>query len=74
MECEQMYAIYRAAKAIYNKEERLADGKEMLFQKHGVNKNSFADYYRAFQKMLDGELHSRSISSAMRDYFLSQIY
>lgn len=48
MECEQMYAIYRVAKAIYNKEERLADGKEMLFQKHGVNKNSFADYYRAF--------------------------
>lgn len=74
MECEQMYAIYRAAKAIYNKEERLADGKEMLFQKHGVNKNSFADYYRAFQKMLDGELHTRSISSALRDYFLSQIY
>lgn len=69
-----MSAIYKMAKAIYNKEERLVDGKEKLFKSYGINKNSFADFYRAFQKMLDGELHKRGISTDLRDYYLSQIY
>lgn len=69
-----MSAIYKMAKAIYNEEERLVNGKEKLFLSHGINKNSFADFYRAFQKMLDGELHTRGISTDLRDYFLSQIY
>ena len=66
MNIEQMSAIYRMAKAIYNREERLVNGKEKLFLSHGINKNSFADFYRAFQKMLDGELHTRGISTIMR--------
>lgn len=74
MKIEQMSAIYKMAKAIYNKEERLVNGKEKLFLTHRINKNSFADFYRAFQKMLDGELHTRGISTDLRDYFLSQIY
>mgnify|MGYP003508766967 FL=1 len=74
MNIEQMSAIYKMAKAIYNREERLVNGKEKLFLSHGINKNSFADFYRAFQKMLDGELHTRGISTDLRDYYLSQIY
>ena len=74
MKIEQISAIYKMAKAIYNKEERLVHGKEKLFLSHGINKNSFADFYRAFQKMLDGELHTRGISTNLRDYYLSQIY
>lgn len=73
MTIEQMSAIYKMAKAIYNKEERLVNGKEKLFLSHGINKNSFADFYRAFQKMLDGKLHTRGISTDLRDYYLSQI-
>ena len=41
MNIEQMSAIYKMAKAIYNKEERLVNGKEKLFLSHGINKNSF---------------------------------
>ena len=74
MNLEHMTAIYKMAKAIYNKEERLVNAKETLNSKYGINKNSFADYYRAFQKMLDGELHTRSISTDLRDYYLYQIY
>lgn len=74
MNLEHMTAIYKMAKAIYNKEERLVNAKETLYSKYGINKNSFADYYRAFQKMLDGKLHTRSISTDLRDYYLSQIY
>ena len=74
MKIDEMSAIYIMAKAIYNKEVRLVDGKEKLFLSHGINKNSFADFYRAFQKMLDGELHTRGISTDLRDYYLSQIY
>lgn len=47
-----MSAIYKMAKAIYNKEERLKNGKETLFLSHGIDKNSFADFYRALKKML----------------------
>lgn len=74
MNLEQMTAIYKMAKAIYNKEERLVNAKETLCLKYEINKNSFADFYRAFQKMLDGELHTRGISTDLRDYFLSQTY
>ena len=74
MNLEQMTAIYKMAKAIYNKEERLVNAKETLYLKYEINKNSFADFYRAFQKMLDGELHTRGISTDLRDYFLSQTY
>lgn len=74
MKIEQMSAIYKMAKAIYNKEERLVDGKKKLFSSYGINENSFADFYRAFQKMLDGQLHTRGISTDLRDYYLSQIY
>ena len=69
-----MSAIYKMAKAIYNKEERLKNGKETLFLSHGIDKNSFADFYRALKKMLDGELHTRGINTDLRDYYLSQIY
>lgn len=74
MKLEHMTAIYEMAKAIYNEEERLVNAKETLYLKYGINKNSFADFYRAFQKMLDGELHTRGISTDLRDYYLSQIY
>jgi len=74
MNFEQMKAVYEMVKAIYNKEERLVIGKEKLHLTHGINKNSFADFYRAFQKMLDGELHTRGISTDLRDFYLSQIY
>ena len=47
-----MSAIYKMAKAIYNKEERLKNGKETLFLSHGIDKNSFADFYRALKKCL----------------------
>lgn len=71
---EQMSAIYKMAKAIYNKEERLKNGKEILFLSHGINKNSFADFYRALNNMLEGKLHTRGINTDLRDYYLSQIY
>ncbi|MGN0214399.1 MAG: HNH endonuclease [Muribaculaceae bacterium] len=74
MEKEQMTAIYKMAIAIYNKKERLVDGKKKLFLSYGINKNSFADFYRALQKMLNGELHTRGISTDLRDYYLSQIF
>ena len=49
MNFEQMKAVYEMVKAIYNKEERLVIGKEKLHLTHGINKNSFADFYRAFR-------------------------
>ena len=73
MDNEQMKAIYTMAKAIYNKRESLTEGARRLYLTHEINPNSFADYYRAFQKMLDGGLHARSIGSDLRDYFLSRI-
>ena len=74
MTTEQIESIYEMANAIYYKKIRLVDGREILFKKYGVNKNSFADYYRAFQKMLDGKLHTRAINSSLRIYFLNKIY
>ena len=71
---EQLEAIYKLSNSIYNKEIRLVDAKKIISEKFNVNPNSFADYYRAFQKMLDGELHSRSISSDLRNYYLDMIY
>ena len=69
-----MEAIYTMAKAIYNKRESLTEGARRLYLTHEINPNSFADYYRAFQKMLDGELHTRNIGSGIREYFLSRIF
>ena len=71
---EQIAAIYRAAKSIYNKEECLVMAKEKIYLNHGINKNSFAMYYRAFQKMMDGELHTRGINSDLSDFYLHHIY
>lgn len=73
MTIDLMRAIYDVAKSIYNGERRLVDAKKYINEKFGVNANSFADYYRAFQKMLDGGIHSRIISSSLRDFFLSRI-
>ena len=64
---EQLEAVYKLSNSIYNKEIRLVDAKKIISEKFNVNPNSFADYYRAFQKMLDGKLHSRSISSDLRN-------
>ena len=69
---EQLEVVYKLSNSIYNKEIRLVDAKKIISEK--FNPNSFADYYRAFQKMLDGELHSRSISSDLRNYYLDMIY
>ncbi len=69
-----MEAVYTMAKSVYSGKERLVDAKEYLNETFNVNKNSFADFYRALQKMLDGGLHSRIISPDLRDYFLSKIY
>ena len=66
--------LYKLSNSIYNKEIRLVDAKKIISEKFNVNPNSFADYYRAFQKMLDGKLHSRSISSDLRIYYLDMIY
>ena len=74
MDLEQIKAIYKMAKAVYNKDERLNVGAEKLYETYGVNVNSFKDYYRALQKMLDGKLHTRAINSNLRDYYLSCIY
>lgn len=74
MTLEQIKAVYEIAKATYDKKIRLVDAKKIISEKFSVNKNSFADYYRAFQKMLDGELHTRSISSNLRNYYLDMIY
>lgn len=54
MNIEQMsVAIYKWRKLYTNEKERLVNGKENFFLADGINKNSFADFYRAFQKMLD---------------------
>lgn len=74
MDLEQIKAIYKMAKAVYNKDERLNVGAEKLYGTYGVNVNSFKDYYRALQKMLDGKLHTRAINTDLRDYYLSCIY
>ncbi len=74
MTIEDMTAIYEMAKAIYNKEECLDIGAKKLYNTNGININSFKDYYRALQKMLDGKTHSRSISTDLRNYYLSRIY
>lgn len=60
--------------SVYEGNERLSDAKKYINKEYNVNPNSFADYYRALQKMLDGGIHTRIISSGLRDYFLSKIY
>ena len=52
MNIEQMSAIYKMAKAIYNREERLVNGKEKLFLSHGINKNSLPIFIEHFRKCL----------------------
>lgn len=74
MEKETMEAIYKTAKSVYDGNDSLSDAKEAINKSFNVNINSFADYYRALQKMLDGGTHKRIISSGLRDYFLSKIY
>lgn len=74
MTTEQIEAIYEMANAIYYKKIKLIDAMQIMHIKYGINKNSFADYYRALQKMLDGELHTRSINTDLRIYYLNMIY
>lgn len=74
MTTEQIEAIYEMANAIYYKKIKLIDAMQIMHNKYGINKNSFADYYRALQKMLDGELHTRSINTDLRIYYLNMIY
>lgn len=70
---QEVIAIYETAKAVYQKKVTLQRGKEYVNKKYNINVNSFADYYRAFQKMMDGGMHRRSINSDLRDYMLSKI-
>lgn len=74
MTTEQIEAIYEMVNAVYYKKVKLVDAMAIMPKKYGVNRNSFADYYRAFQKMLDGELHTRSIGTDLRIYYLNMIY
>lgn len=71
---ECIIAIYEKAKGVYSGKDTLKNAKETLYSEYDVNKNSFADYYRAFKNMLDGKLHTRIISSDLRDYYLTRIY
>lgn len=66
---QEVIAIYETAKAVYQKKVTLQRGKEYVNKKYNINVNSFADYYRTFQKMMDGGMHRRSINS---DLVLSQ--
>lgn len=74
MEKETMDIIYKTAMSVYEGNESLSDAKKYINKEYNVNTNSFANYYRALQKMLDGGRHTRIISSGLSDYFLSKIY
>lgn len=74
MESKCIVAIYEKAKGIYSGKDTLKNAKSTLYSEYGVNENSFADYYRALKKMLDGTLHKRMINSDLRDYYLTRIY
>lgn len=70
---EKASDIYNIANAIYKKEIKLVDGKNRAHDKWGMNRSSFADCYYAFKKMMDGELHQRTIISEIRDCMLFHI-
>lgn len=70
---EQLKTIYRISLDIYNGKKTLKEGKIVISADYGINVNSFCDYYRALQKMLDGGLHRRIIGSELREYYLSRI-
>ena len=74
MESKCIVAIYEKSKEIYSGKDTLKNAKSTLYSEYGVNENSFADYYYAFKNMLDGKLHTRIISSDLRDYYLTRIY
>lgn len=70
---ETIIAIYEMSQAIYNGNFSLQEGKRIMNQKHKINKNSFAIYYRAFKCMLDSKCCARGINTELRDYMLSRI-
>ncbi len=57
----------------------ISDGKNILkeaclkAEERGINPNSFNNYYRAWHKMLNGEVHTRSINSELRNEMLTRI-
>lgn len=72
MERKQMYLICDLVKSISDGRITLKEGK-IKAEEEGINVNSFCDYYRAWQTMLDGAVHSRSINSDLRRVMLSRI-
>ena len=69
----QMKAIYDLSRMIYEGKITLTDGKEKANRLFSINVNSFADYYRAFEKMREGKIHTRIIGSSLREYMLERI-
>lgn len=68
-----MAAIYNMAKAIYEGNETLTEGKIKIHSIYNVPENSFATYYGAYRCMLDGKCHTRGINVELRDYMLNRI-
>ena len=69
----QMKGIYDLSKMVYDGKISLKEGKEMARGSYSININSFDDFYRAFVKMREGEIHTRMISSSLREYMLERI-
>ena len=65
--------LWQICDDIYHKKIRLVDGKNKMYQEYNMNPSAFADYFYTYKKMLNGELHQRTIQPEIRQYMLEQI-
>ncbi len=73
---QDMAEIYGLAKQIYLKELRQIDARQQIQSRLSVpiNDNSFIDFCAALRHMLNGTLHTRGISTDLREFYLERIY
>lgn len=70
---EQIELSYQLAQDVYNKNKTLKEAKA-IGERAGISSSSTNYYCSAFRHMLNGTIHTGSIGSAIREYFLQQIF
>ncbi|MFC1545195.1 HNH endonuclease [Gemmatimonadota bacterium] len=65
---------YSLALSVYDGELSFSTACQTLTEKHGMNKNSAADYVGNVRKLLGGLLYKRTINLSATEYYLDRIF
>lgn len=65
--------VYELAKGTYNETVERKEALNMLSYKYGMNRNSAADYIRAYYCFIEGKCFHRTINKNGIDYYLKKI-